>query len=113
MPLHRVIFSSITARALPNLSRDTLITLSAYDSSGFENGGKVMAEKALDAMPSIINLIAILYFPKLTKSSGKKDGVNSFSINSASAAPTLKLTRVPALPKTASLTISSICVIYW
>ena len=86
--------------------------LSRFAPSGIGSGGKVCAEKAFEATPSIISFTAILNFVRLTRSSTKNAGVNSFSKNSESAAPILKHVSVPVFPNTASRTTSSIWAMY-
>ena len=62
----------------------------------------VLKEKGRTACPSTNNLTNPPR-PTLTKSYSLKTGPNSFTKKSASSEPTLKLTIVPTLPKTASL----------
>ena len=103
-----IILCSTFSFDTPYLSLETFIIFVLFESSRGTIGKRVLAEKALPATPSIISFRYILYLVRLTISLAKKWGINSFSKNSASSAPTLKETIVPTFPKTASLTSSSI-----
>ena len=90
---------SIMLRFVAYLSLDTRIIFSAFISVSRKlSGGKVVAEKAFPAMPSIMSLKYMWYLGKLQKSSSAKVSI-SFTGHSASCAPNLKLPVVPQFPK--------------
>jgi len=80
--------------------------------SGLGHGAIPVAEKADEVTPSIMSFRYIWKRPIFVKSSGRKVGLNSFSKDSASSAPTRYAIIVPTLPKIASCTISVICFTY-
>gem|GEM_PF-3027230 len=68
-------------------------------SIGFENGKSVVKLNGLVGWLLTTIFTTALWVSPLTISIAENSGPNSFSKNSASGAPTLKINRLPTLPK--------------
>jgi len=106
------ITSSTKVRELAYVARDASITSSRQETFDSAIGGRVVAEKGFEPIPSIMSRRYTCANPKFTMSSAVKAGANSRSNISASKEPTRNTIIVPTLPKTALRTSSSICSTY-